>query len=149
MTRALTRTTPNTVTLKQLGTASHGRNHDLFMQRHIKRLPQACHGRSPGYVARDSTSPGCQFSLPLLSRNEPQSLLGISCFFFFCASVKCVSLTFCGHCSCTPAHVVRTPADVVTSALAQVFSKRVIHSIESPHSFNLLAEQSLALSKPM
>ena len=32
---------------------------------------------------------------------------------------------------------------------AQVFSKRVIHGIESQHSFNLVAEQCSALNKPM
>ena len=46
----------------------------------------------------------------------------------------CVSLTFYQHCSCTPAHVVRTPAVAVNSALAHVSSKRVIHGIESQHS---------------
>ena len=47
------------------------------------------------------------------------------------------------------AHVVRTPANAVASALAQVFSKEVIHGFESQHSFNLFAEQWSALSKPM
>ena len=48
--------------------------------------------------------------------------------------VKCASLTFYQHCSCTPAYVVRSPADAVTSSLAQVFSQRVIHGVESQHS---------------
>ena len=57
-------------------------------------------------------------------------LIGISHtesdFFFFlvCVQVKCVTLTFYQHRSCTPAHVVATLADAVTSALAQVFGKR-------------------------
>ena len=42
--------------------------------------------------------------------------------------VKCVSLTLYQHCSCTLAHVVRTPVDSVTSSLAQ------IHGVESQHS---------------
>ena len=36
----------------------------------------------------------------------------------------------------------------MTSALAEVFSKTVIHGIESQHSFNLVAEQWLASNKP-
>ena len=63
--------------------------------------------------------------------------------------VDCVSLNVCQHCSCTSVHILRTPANAVTSALAQVFSKIVIHGIESQHSFNLVAEQWLALNKPM
>ena len=47
--------------------------------------------------------------------------------------VKCVSRTFCEHCSCTPPHVVFTLADIVTSALGQVVSKRVIHGNTSQH----------------
>ena len=47
-----------------------------------------------------------------------------------------VSLNVCQHCSCTSVHILCTPANVVTSALAQVFSKTVIHGIESQHSFN-------------
>ena len=50
--------------------------------------------------------------------------------------VDLVSLNVCQHCSCTSVHILCTPADVVTSALAQVFSKTVIHGIESQHSFN-------------
>ena len=48
--------------------------------------------------------------------------------------MKCVSLTL--HCSCTPAHVVWTPADDVTSALAQVLS-----------TFNLAAEQMVGVEQ--
>ena len=59
------------------------------------------------------------------------------------------SLNVCQHCSCTSVHILCTPANVVTSALAQVFSKTVIHGIESQHSFNLVAEQWLASNKPM
>ena len=50
--------------------------------------------------------------------------------------VDLVSLTVCQHCSCTSVHILCTPANVVTSALAQVFIKTVIHGIESQHSFN-------------
>ena len=50
--------------------------------------------------------------------------------------VDLVSLNVCQHCSCTSVHILCTPAHVVTSALAQVFSKTVIHGIESQHSFN-------------
>ena len=50
--------------------------------------------------------------------------------------VDLVSLNVCQHCSCTSVHILSTPANVVTSALAQVFSKTVIHGIESQHSFN-------------
>ena len=50
--------------------------------------------------------------------------------------VDLVSLNVCQHCSCTSVHILCTPANVVTSALAQVFSKTVIHGIESQHSFN-------------
>ena len=63
--------------------------------------------------------------------------------------VDLVSLNVCQHCSCTSVHILCTPANVVTSALAQVFSKTVIHGIESQHSFNLVAEQWLASNKPM
>ena len=56
--------------------------------------------------------------------------------FVWFVGVKSVSLTFHQHCSCTPAHVVFTLANAVTSALPQVFSKRVIQGIESQHSFN-------------
>ena len=66
-----------------------------------------------------------------------------SMFLFFVRSVR---LTFYQYSSCT-AQVVRTLANAVTSALGQVFSKRVIHGIESQHSFNLVAERWLALSK--
>ena len=52
--------------------------------------------------------------------------------------VKCFSLTFYQLCSCTLAHVVRTPAHAVTLALAEVLSKRVSHGIESQHSFRLV-----------
>ena len=45
--------------------------------------------------------------------------------------VDLVSLNVCQHCSCTSVHILCTPANVVTSALAQVFSKTVIHGIES------------------
>ena len=51
--------------------------------------------------------------------------------------VNCISLSFCQHCSSTPAQIVRTPSSAVTSAWAQVFSKRVIHGIESQHSVQL------------
>ena len=51
--------------------------------------------------------------------------------------VDLVRLNVCQHCSCTSVHSLSTPANVVTSALAQVFSKTVIHGIESQHSFNL------------
>ena len=47
--------------------------------------------------------------------------------------VDLVSLNVCQHCSCTSVHILCTPANVVTSALAQVFSKTVIHGIESQH----------------
>ena len=50
--------------------------------------------------------------------------------------VDLVSLNVCQHCSCTSVHIVCTPANVVKSALAQVFSKTVIHGIESQHPFN-------------
>ena len=49
--------------------------------------------------------------------------------------LKCVALTFQQRCICTPAHVVRTLPNVVTSALAQVFSQRV-NRIESQRAFN-------------
>ena len=55
---------------------------------------------------------------------------------FSVASVDLVSLNVCQHCSCTSVHILCTPANVVTSALAQVFSRTVIHGIESQHSFN-------------
>ena len=58
--------------------------------------------------------------------------------------MNCINLSFCQHLSCTPAQIVRVPSNVVTSALAQFFSKRVIHGIESQHSFNLVAERWLA-----
>ena len=61
--------------------------------------------------------------------------------------VKCVSLTLYQHCSKTPAHVVRTRANAVTSALAGVFTTRVIHGIQSQHSFNLLAEQMVSVQQ--
>ena len=60
--------------------------------------------------------------------------------------VDLVSLNVCQHCSCTSVHILCTPANVVTSALAQVFSKTVIYGIESQHSFNLVAEQWSHLS---
>ena len=50
--------------------------------------------------------------------------------------VNCISLSFCQHCSCTPAQIVRTPPKAVASALAPVFGKRVIPGIESQLSFN-------------
>ena len=53
-----------------------------------------------------------------------------------------VSLNVCQHCSCTSVHILCTLANVVTSALAQVFSKTVIHSIESQHSFNFLKKRT-------
>ena len=63
--------------------------------------------------------------------------------------VDLVSLNVCQHCSCTSVHILCIPANVVTSALAQVFSRTVIHGIESQHSFNLVAERWLASNKPM
>ena len=63
--------------------------------------------------------------------------------------VNCISLAVCQHCSCTPAQTLRTPSNAHTSALAQVFNQRVIHAVESQHSFNLVAEQWSTLSKPM
>ena len=54
--------------------------------------------------------------------------------------IDLVSLNVCQHCSCTSVHILCTLANVVTSALAQVFSKTVIHGIESQHSFNCLGE---------
>ena len=59
----------------------------------------------------------------------------------FLGNVKCISLSFYQHSSGTLPQVVRTPVNAVTSALAQVFSTRVIHGIESQHSFNLVAER--------
>ena len=70
-------------------------------------------------------------------------------FFSFFFLIWSVSLNVCQHCSCTSVHILCTPANVVTSALAQVFSKTVIHGIESQHSFNLVAEPWLASNKPM
>ena len=63
-----------------------------------------------------------------------------------------VQMVLTGVFSCIPAHIARIPADAVTSALAQVFSKRVIHDIESQHSFNCSAasnapEQCVKLQK--
>ena len=52
-------------------------------------------------------------------------------------SVNCVSLSFCHHCSCTPAQIVRTLSN------ADIFSKRVTDGMESKHSFNLVAEPKL------
>ena len=65
------------------------------------------------------------------------------------AFVDIVSLNVCQHCSCTSVHILCTPANVVTSALAQVFSTTVIHGIESQHSFNLVSEQWLASNNTM
>ena len=48
--------------------------------------------------------------------------------FFLC--VNCVSLSSCQHRCCTQAQIVRTPSNTVTSALAQVVNKKVIHDIE-------------------
>ena len=75
----------------------------------------------------------------------------VFCFVFFVlfSLVDLVSLNVCQHCSCTSVHILCTPANVVTSALAQVFSKTVIHGIESQQSNNKVAEQWLALNKPM
>ena len=58
--------------------------------------------------------------------------------FFSVPCVDLVSLNVCQHCSCTSVHILCTPANVVTSALAQVFSKTVIHGVESRHSLNSL-----------
>ena len=69
--------------------------------------------------------------------------------FSVCVDVDLVSLNVCQHCSCTSVHILCTPANVVTSALAQVFSKTVIHGIESQHSFNLVPERWLASNKPL
>ena len=59
--------------------------------------------------------------------------------FVGCSVVTCISLSLYQHSSCTPAQVVRTPADAVTSALTQVFRKRVIQSIESQHSTSVVS----------
>ena len=48
--------------------------------------------------------------------------LCLSVCLFVCV-VDLVSLNVCQHCSCTSVHILCTPANVVTSALAQVFSK--------------------------
>ena len=61
--------------------------------------------------------------------------------------VQRVILTFNEHCSCTLAHVVRIVADVVASALAQVFRKRVNHGIEPQHSFSLVAERMVSVEQ--
>ena len=61
---------------------------------------------------------------------------------FVCVRLVCeLYQLVCQHCSCTSAQIVRTPSNAFTSALARVFSKRVIHGIESQHSFNLVAER--------
>ena len=48
--------------------------------------------------------------------------------------MNCISLSFCQHCSCTPAQIVRTRPLAVTSALVQVFSKRVISTVSNRNS---------------
>ena len=60
--------------------------------------------------------------------------------------VDLVSLNVCQHCSCTSVHILCIPANVVTSALAQVFSTTVIHGIESQHSFNLLFSNQVKIT---
>ena len=57
------------------------------------------------------------------------------CVFVYPHDVNCISLSFCQHCSCTPAQIVRSPSNAVTSALVQVFSKRVLHCNQSQRSF--------------
>ena len=59
--------------------------------------------------------------------------------------VDWVSLNVCQHSSCTSVHILCTLANVVTSALAQLFSKTVIHGIESHHSFNLVLVYLLSM----
>ena len=93
---------------------------------------QCWSGQVPSYP---SSSPCCCAS----SSGRINSHFKLCVFFFFLLMVNLSSvsaLTFYHNSSSTLAQVVSTLANAVTSALAQVCSKRVIHGIEPQRSFN-------------